>query len=405
MKNKKIQLSVSGALRLLKFGWFFNNFMMVVPVIVLVYTQKGITIGDFFLIQGLFRVAALLFEIPSGYLSDRFSRRGILILGTIFHVFGYSMLTVAYGFWQIVFGEALLGIASALFSGTLEAYTYDLMKRNHTQKHFLKEFGSITTYAQASSFIAVLIGGFMFSSLGGSGLLLCEALLSIIAIVILAFVPELTEIKREKAKNKSDFADAIGITYTTLKNPRLRNFILFPAIFGSFTIILLWILQPVMEMAQIPIALFGIFFAINQISSIFFAKYAYKICAKLGEITTSMLTIFTVISGIVLTFIALHTANTFILYTACAVIAISPSIRILNNLQYNTLIHNDIPSNKRGTVLSTRAMVSMIFGATTLSVAKILLDNFGIEITMLVVLFMTTLLFWSLKKVEHYIKK
>lgn len=403
-KNKDTHRSVARTLNLLRFGWFFNFFMMIAPVIVLVYTQKGITVGDFFLIQALFRVSAFLFEIPSGYLSDRFSRRRILILGVIVHMFGYAALAMAYGFWQIVLGEAILGVASALFSGTLEAYTYDLLKRDNAQKNFLKEFGSITTYSQAASFSAAILGGILFPIIGGSAILWTEALLCLITIGLLLFIPELTEVKRKKAKNKSDIADVVGITYNTLKNPKLRNFILFPALFGGFTIILLWILQPVMESAHIPLALFGVYFGINQFSCIVFSKFAYKICAKLGEKTVSLLTIFSIILGAVLTLIVLNTTNMMIIYPACAIMAIVPAIRILNNLQYNTLIHHDIDSKERGTVLSTRAMVGTVFGAVMLSCAKLLLDNFGMEPTMIFTLLMTTLLFWSLNKVKKYLK-
>ena len=319
-------------------------------------------------------------------------------------MFGYATLAMAYGFWQIVLGEAILGVASALFSGTLEAYTYDLLKRDNAQKNFLKEFGSITTYSQAASFSAAILGGILFPIIGGSAILWTEALLCLITIGLLLFIPELTEVKRKKAKNKSDIADVVGITYNTLKNPKLRNFILFPALFGGFTIILLWILQPVMESAHIPLALFGVYFGINQFSCIVFSKFAYKICAKLGEKTVSLLTIFSIILGAVLTLIVLNTTNMMIIYPACAIMAIVPAIRILNNLQYNTLIHHDIDSKERGTVLSTRAMVGTVFGAVMLSCAKLLLDNFGMEPTMIFTLLMTTLLFWSLNKVKKYLK-
>lgn len=398
------QRSVPTTLKLLKFGWCFNFFMMIAPIIVLVYVQKGISVGDFFLIQALFRVSAFLFEIPSGYLSDRFSRKHILILGTIVHMIGYSTLAIAHGFWQIVLGEAILGIASALFTGTLEAYTYDLLKRNNTQKQFLKEFGSIQTYGQAASFIAAILGGILLPYIGGTGILWAEALLCIISIVLFSFIPELSEVVRKKAKNKSNVADAVGITYNTLKNPKLRNFILFPALFGGFTIILLWIMQPTMEAAHIPVTLFGFYFGINQFSSMLFSKYAYKICTKLGEITTSVMTIFMIILGAILTLIVLNTHNMAVIYVLCAIMAVIPAIRMLNNLQYNTLIHNDIDSKERGTVLSTRAMVGTVFGAIMLSCAKIFLDSFGIQMTMLFTLLMTTLLIWSLKNVKKYIK-
>jgi MFS family permease len=405
LKAIKNQKSVSSTLWLLRLGWFCAEFMLITPIIVLIYVNKGITVGDFFLIQGLFRVAAFLFEVPSGYLSDRFSRRKVLILGSIIQFLGYATLAMSHGFWQIVLGEALLGVACALFSGTLEAYTYDLLKRNNTQKHFLKEYGSITTFGMTASFIASMLGGVLYAYTGGDFLLWIMVLFGIIQTVLYLFIPELLEVKRRKAKNKTAFADAIGITYTTLKDHKLRNFILFPAFFGGFTIILLWIMQPLMESSGVPLTLFGLFFGINQFSAIIFAKYAYKICEKLGELRVSLLTIWSLIIGILLSFVALNTNNIIMVYISCGLMYIVPSIRILNNLQYNTLIHNDISSQKRGTVLSTRAMVSTLFGAAMLTAAKLLLDNYGIQTTMIFTFVMTIILFISLHSVKKYLKK
>lgn len=401
----KRQLSVPATLRLLKICMFFNFFMLVAPVIVLVYTSKGITLGDFFLIQALFRLSAVLFEIPSGYLSDRFSRRRILIIGIAFHCLGFAMLAIAYGFWQIVFGEALLGIATALFSGTLEAYTYDLLKRNHTQKQFLKEFGGIQTYIMAASFVSAPLGGYLFARIGGNALFWIEAVLCLVALYTAILMPELSEIKRKKPKDKSNIADALSITIQTLKKPKLRNFIVFPSFFAAFTIILFWMLQPVMKSAHIPVELFGFFTMLNGLFSIIFAKYAHVICTKFGEIKTSVLTILFVILGLCCAFIALYVPNMFVVVITCAIMGIVPSVRQLNNLQYNTLIHDDISSSERGTVLSTRAMVSTIAGAAMLTCAKVLLDTYGIKTTLTFTLFMTVFLFWSLTRVKKYIKK
>ena len=394
--------SVKRGLALLKLGWFCHNFMLIVPVIVLVYTQKGVTVGDFFLIQGMFRLAAFLFEIPSGYMSDCLSRKKVMISGAVFALAGYVTIAVAYGFWALVLGEALLGIASALFSGTLEAYTYDLLKRNKSQKQFLKEFGSIQTWAGVASFVAAVIGGVLFTYIGAN-ILWIESVFMLFAIISFLFLPELLEVRRV-VKHKEAIVDTISITANTLKNPKLRNLILFPSIFGAFTIILFWILQPVMETAAVPVALFGFYTAINKISSIFVAKYAYKICEKFGNFQTSIITIETIIIGIIMGLLATHIHSMPIIYIACAFMAFVPSMHVLNNLQYNTLIHHSIKSNERGTVLSTRAMVSTVVSAFGLIIAKILMDGYGITTTLLFTFVMTGLLIWSLKKVIKYIK-
>ena len=401
-KNNKSK-SVRRGLGLLRLGWFFHNFLLIVPVIILIYTQRGITVGDFFLIQGLFRLAAFLFEIPSGYLSDRFSRRRVMIVGALFCVIGFCVIAMSYGFWPIVLGEALLGISSALYTGTLEAYTYDLLKRNKSQKQFLKEFGSVMTWGSMASFVAAILGGILYAYIGGDNLLWLEALFAVFGVVAFLFLPELLEVRR-KANNKTAVADAIGITYHTLKNPKLRNLILFPAMFGGFTIVMLWIMQPIMEMSHVPVQLFGFYFGINQMSAIVFSKFAYKICEKLGEIRVSIITIVTIVLGCVMGLVAVHTAYMPLVYMACALMAVVPAIRMLNNLQYNTLIHHSIKSQERGTVLSTRAMVATVCGAVMLIGGKFLMDGWGITVTLIGVLAMTGVLWWSLKKIACFIR-
>lgn len=403
MQKKYSDKSVRRALNWLKLGWFCRNFLLIVPVIVLIYTQKGITVGDFFLIQGIFRLAAFLFEIPSGYMSDCFSRKRVMIAGAIFSVFGFSVIALAYGFWALVLGEALLGVSSALFSGTMEAYTYDLLKRNKTQKQFLKEYGEVSTSASFATFIASILGGILFVKIGANGLVWLETIFTALAVFAFLFLPELLEVRR-KVKHKDALADALSITTRTLKKPKHRNLIMFPALFGSFTIILLWIMQPIMETAKVPVSLFGFYLGINQLSAVFFAKYAYKICGKFGEIRTSIITIAAIIVGVAMGLLATHINSMPVIYLACAFLAVVPAIRMLNNLQYNTLLHHCIKSNERGTVISTRAMVSSVVGAAFLIAAKFLMDVFGITITLIWVLFMTILLMWALKNMTKYIK-
>ena len=377
--------------------------MLVAPVIVLVYTGRGITVGDFFLIQGIFKVAAFLFEVPSGYLSDCFSRRRVMILGAMCAVLGLSIIASAYGFWAIVSGEALLGIASALYSGTIEAYTYDLLKRKRRQKHFLKEFGRIMAYGSIAAFVSSLAAGFMYLALGGAGLLWLQVLFTAMCVFAFVFLPELLEVKRN-VKNKNAFADIIGITRKIHENKRIWTMILFPSVFGAFAVVLLWIMQPVMEVSNVPVALFGLYFGINQFSGILFAKYAYKIYDKIGAIYISAISIVSIIMASIMGLVAMSTSNMFIVYVACAIMAPVPSIRRLNNLQYNALIHRCVRSSERGTVLSARAMVTSLCGAVMLIVAKFLMDGYGIATTLVFLLVMSGLLFWILHKVRQVIK-
>ena len=388
------------ALSLLKWSEFFLYFMIIVPIVVLLYQEKGITVGDFFLIQGIFMIAAFLFEIPSGYMSDVFSRKKVLLIGGIIWFLAVAGLFFAYGFWEIMLAEAGLGLAAALFSGTKEAYAYDLLKRMKREKQFLKENGSISTYGQSAGFIAAIIGGSLYAVIG-NWVVAIEAVMAFFGILCILALPELHEIKRKVFPEKSPLKDVMGIVKMSAKHPEIKWLMLFPAMFASFTLIMMWILQPTMETVGVSVALFGIFVGINQFSRVVFAKYAHKIYESFGVKNTLYACIAAVVVSIAAVLCALSagTNNMWIVYVMCVIIAIVPASQKLSSLIFNALIHHRIRSSERGTVLSVSSMYGTFFSGGMMILMKPLMDGFGIEWTMIATLVMLVAILYPLKKV------
>ena len=385
------------AIWLLRISGFCTEFMLILPVIVLIYTGRGISVGDFFLIQGLFRVAAFLFEIPSGYLSDTFSRRKVLAFGALAHLAGFCVLIFAYGFWPIVLGEALLGIGAALYSGTRESYTYDLLKRSKNEKYFLKEYGTVATFCATAAFIGTILGGILYQDFGGTVLLAIEATVMLGALIAILALPELHEIKRQV--KHSAIRDVFGVSMRAVRDVNLRNLILVPAIFSSFTIVVMWILQPVMTQTGVLLSMFGVYVGINQFMRIVFSRYADAISRRFGVVKTSIITTGMLITSMVSVFVAMNTHSQIVLYISCALIAIGAATYKLNDLIYNTLLHHRIESTERGTILSTKQMISTCFGSIILVMMKPLLDGYGIQLTMIVALGILMVIFIPMRYV------
>ncbi|MCL2748604.1 MAG: MFS transporter [Alphaproteobacteria bacterium] len=388
------------ALSLLKWSEFFIYFMIITPIIVLLYQEKGITTGDFFLIQGIFLIATFLFEIPSGYMSDVFSRKKVLLLGSIMWFLAMVGLFFAYGFWEIMLAEAGLGLAGALFSGTKEAYAYDLLKRMKREKQFLKENGSISTYGQSAGFIAAVIGGSLYAVIG-NWVVAIEAMVAFFGVLCILALPELQEVRRKVFPETSPWKDVMGIVKMSVKHPEIKWLMLFPAIFGSFTLIMMWILQPTMEAVGVSVALFGIFVGINQFSRILFAKYAHKVYESFGVRKTLYACIAAVVIAIAAVFGALFAGaeHMWIVYVMCVIIAIVPACQKMSSLIFNTLIHHRIKSSERGTVLSVSSMYATFISGGMMILMKPLMDGFGIGWTMAVTLVMLVAILYPLKKV------
>jgi MFS family permease len=375
------------ALRLLKWGEFFKDFMLILPIVTLLYQSRGVTIGEFFLIQGLFRVASFLFEIPSGYMSDTMSRRKVLLSGAIIWFAAIAGLFWAHGFWQVAACEMLMGISYALFSGTQEAYAYDLLKRTNREKDFVKENGNIMAFSQASSLIAVLIGGYLYAVVGDF-VIAIEAAAAFLAVICMWQLPELPESKRKIAPESSPLRDLAGIIKMSATRPEIKWFMMFTAIFGSFTIVLMWIMQPAMAGANVPVAMFGIFLGLNQFSRVAFSKFAHRFADGGAFVACIIMAAVAMLAVAAMPYAGGMTA----VYALCAIVAIAPASQSLCKLTANGYIHKRIKSTERGTVISVGGMLSMMLSGGMLILMRPLLDRFGIQSAMLIVLAMFSII-------------
>ncbi len=392
------------ALKLLKWSEFFYTFLLILPVIVLLYQNKGISVGDFFLIQGMSACAAFALEIPSGYLSDCFSRRKVIILGAAIYLFANGWLYSGYGFWDIAFAEIMLGFAAALFSGTKEAYAYDLLKRMGREKDFLKENGSLSSYCQAASFIASILGGILYSYIGDS-ILLVETFVALIALVCVLLLPELVEVKRKRKRGTSAFADIASVVKMSVKNPAIKWFIIFPAMFSAFTRIQLWSFQPTMEQTGIALSLFGIFVGFNQFMRLVFSKYADAIFNRFATATLLKFICAMIFLVFVLIVVCVNIPLGPWTYLMLMFIFLWPAIQKLCALIFSAFIHERIKSTERGTVISVSSMVSSFCSMLTMMTMKPLLDSFGLTGAIIIAGCAFLIMLWPLGRVLGFIKQ
>ena len=104
---------------------FFQVFLVLMPVIVLFFESRGLTLPEIFLLQAWFATVVLIMEAPSGYLADLLGRKRVIVTGTFFLGAGQSVLLFAEGFWQLALFESCLGLGLSLMSGADLALLYD----------------------------------------------------------------------------------------------------------------------------------------------------------------------------------------------------------------------------------------------------------------------------------------
>lgn len=104
---------------------FFQVFLVLMPIIVLFFESRGLTLPEVFLLQAWFATVVLIMEAPSGYLADLLGRKRVIVTGTFFLGAGQTVLLFAEGFWQLALFESCLGLGLSLISGADLALLYD----------------------------------------------------------------------------------------------------------------------------------------------------------------------------------------------------------------------------------------------------------------------------------------
>lgn len=104
---------------------FFQVFLVIVPVAVPLFGDRGLDMAEILHLQAIFGISVVLMEIPSGYLADVLGRRMALVLGGLFVGIGHSLLLIGYDFYTLALFELALGVGLSLISGADVAVLYD----------------------------------------------------------------------------------------------------------------------------------------------------------------------------------------------------------------------------------------------------------------------------------------
>ena len=89
------------------------------------FFQSELSAAQAVLIYVFYDVATTVFEVPSGYLSDRIGRRITLILSALAGLLASVMQAMGSEFWVFALAQAALGIHMAFASGTDNSLLYE----------------------------------------------------------------------------------------------------------------------------------------------------------------------------------------------------------------------------------------------------------------------------------------
>lgn len=281
------------------FSW---DLLFYYAIIFLFFTQvKGISAADFLLAESFYPIFKVIFLMPATILIDKIGKRKSLITGNLFLAFSMLIYILAVNFEMILLGEFFAAIGF-IIKGVCETnMLYDSLEKNEKRGIiFSKIDGKATSRYYYIDAILSVISGFLFAINGYLPMIFC--LLTTIASVVMATkFEEIDNIEiKEKVKIGKEFKDLRKSLKNILKSTRLRNLLIFGAVFSGLLSAISNLRSSILSDIGVPAQYFGIIFAVFGIVSGIAAKNQHRIHNKFRNKTLATLSLPVVISCIFL---------------------------------------------------------------------------------------------------------
>jgi len=342
-------------------------FMLAMPIIIIFFQENGLSLMEIMILQGTYSLMIAFMEIPSGYFADKYGRKKTLLFGTIFCFIGFIFFSFSYTFFSFLIAEILLGLGNSFISGSDSAILYDTLIEINQKDQYTKIEGKTYSVGNFSEATAGIIGGF----LAEISLRYPWYLQVIIAGLAIPFAYSIIEPKIKIVNNNLNNIFKV-FKHTIWENKQLKWLIFFSAITGFATLSIAWFSQPFFKEIGIPIKIFGIIWALLNITVGLSSYNAHHLENLFNK--TSILIITGL--GISFSFGLLSLSNTkfgifwiFIIYL----------IRGLATPILRNYINEITSSNIRATVLSIRSFIIRIIFAVFAPLLGWISDTYSLQ--------------------------
>jgi MFS family permease len=250
---------------------FLQGLVFYGPVATLYRQSRGLNINQIFILESVFIILMLIFEVPWGYFADRFGYKITLLTAYFLFFISKIVFYKAHSFRMFMLEAIIIAIAISGQSGCDSALIYTSVPKEDSQKVFSR----YSALGAAGFFTAALLSTIMVRiSLD------VTALMTIfpygIAVLLVLFLKD--------AKGEKEASPSIINSLKSLKNNKVIFLFIIPmALIGETThSICIFLNQLQYAKSGIDVRYFGYLTAGMQTVCIFSAK-AYRLSNRFGE--------------------------------------------------------------------------------------------------------------------------
>lgn len=356
---------------------FITNLNMQGCIWVLYLTYCNMTLLQIGLLEGIYHIASMLCEIPSGAWADLVGRKRSMLISRLCITISCVIMLFSRSFWGFALSFTIQALGNSFTSGSEEALVYDSMKCIGQEADFIKVNGRLNTLIEVSQSIATVAGGILaeYSYAWCYGACVVIALLSLGPVSFMT-EPPIFEVQTERLGGLARVRHHFKVSCQILRNDaRIMRIIgFYSLVFAAHTLLFYYSQQYFYDSGYNKI----------QISIVFLFA---GIVSCLGALSSSYL--YRKFKDKIATFGALVIALTMVCYGLCIPL-LSMTVFVISSFFNAALypvesecLNRLIPSAQRATLISVNSMTFSVMMIMMFPVAGFLADIWTLPVVLM----------------------
>ncbi len=350
-----------------------SSFAVISPYFVIYFKDIGFSFFQISLLSIITSFSIMLFEIPTGVIADKISRKISVLLGSLIIGIFLILIGLVNNFYIILLFWFIIGFSLTLISGAASAWVVDNLKKKKEQRLIKEYYFKLNIISSIGILLSPILASLIIKFFSMKVLWFFYGFGFIISFLILFLIPEYY-----KPKNKIKSSSFKLKEFITLKKTISKEIILIFLVFIFFTLTLSaeigW--QPYLVELGLDVAYLGvIYFFLGFFNILLSLILSYKIKQDNQFRILIILLFFYLFLFLLLFFLHI---NNYILATILflLIVTLNNNIKIILNAKYQELI----PSRSRATLTSIKNMFVVFISSIFVLLAGKLLDNFSFKL-------------------------
>jgi MFS family permease len=272
---------------------FLSTSYLFGPAIVVFFGARGLSVTEVTLLNSVYCVTAMLFEVPTGVLADRWGRKRAMVLGSLMMAAGCLINWEGHSFPVFAVGEGLLALGMTLTSGADSAYLYDLLRAAGRAHEYRRREGAASAAKLVGAAAALAVGGWLAHRDVGATYLFTAAIClaaSLVAALLGETVSERTGLRAvadggEAPVPTGMVAQIAGSARRVLDHPPLLFAVAFSTLIFTLTRMSIYLHQPFLSAAGLDLSHVGLVMAALSLLAALGAHRIEWLRRALGEST------------------------------------------------------------------------------------------------------------------------